>query len=326
MINLKDLFLIHHANDKFIRDSAEKHSFLFYDKRVKEAFASLLGKITNIEKFYFTQSSVKRAANMDLSNIFCDDLSYLYDSCKNKNGFIFCDKDKIHFTYTISSNHIILCCYKGSKIKAHTNMRVNTLSEADKMLQDSINSKFIGSVIFPFSAKEYISFPNDSISRILASASDSCLMSNLAMFPEFIRDCKRYTKLQEGSDKGSQHCIKELEHLISISNENRKYLHLCVQMFIFLKTIKVIDKTLILEENSNILNKKHLTKNKYDYIKVDSFFNENINVINPFSVKGHFRNQPKKNSKGEWYKELIYIDGFIKKGYKREATKTKINI
>lgn len=38
-----------------------------------------------------------------------------------------------------------------------------------------------------------------------------------------------------------------------------------------------------------------------------------------FKVRGHFRLQPKKNYKGEWIKELIYINEFEKHGYHRQA-------
>lgn len=38
-----------------------------------------------------------------------------------------------------------------------------------------------------------------------------------------------------------------------------------------------------------------------------------------FRVRGHFRLQPRKNEKGEWTKELIYINEFEKHGYHRQA-------
>ena len=42
---------------------------------------------------------------------------------------------------------------------------------------------------------------------------------------------------------------------------------------------------------------------------------------NPFSVRGHFRLQPKKVN-GEWTKEIIFIQEFEKKGYVRKAKLT----
>lgn len=44
-----------------------------------------------------------------------------------------------------------------------------------------------------------------------------------------------------------------------------------------------------------------------------------------FKVRGHFRLQPKKNDKGEWIKELIYINEFEKHGYHRQAKMLNYN-
>lgn len=38
-----------------------------------------------------------------------------------------------------------------------------------------------------------------------------------------------------------------------------------------------------------------------------------------FIVRGFFRLQNKKNEFGEWYKELIFVDSFIRHGYHRNA-------
>ena len=40
-----------------------------------------------------------------------------------------------------------------------------------------------------------------------------------------------------------------------------------------------------------------------------------------FKVRGHFRLQPKKDNNGEWTKELIWIDEFMKTGYTSPARK-----
>ncbi len=42
-----------------------------------------------------------------------------------------------------------------------------------------------------------------------------------------------------------------------------------------------------------------------------------------FTVRGHFRLQPKKNDKGETVRELIYINPFTKHGYHRQAQITQ---
>ena len=40
---------------------------------------------------------------------------------------------------------------------------------------------------------------------------------------------------------------------------------------------------------------------------------------NDIFVRGFFRLQNKKNDAGEWIKELIYVDSFVRHGYHRNA-------
>jgi hypothetical protein len=102
---------------------------------------------------------------------------------------------------------------------------------------------------------------------------------------------------------------------------------LCLQTFMFVQFAKIINTTRISVDNESVSFSERLknrAKHKLDVIQVDTIYDENLEVINPFSVKGHFRNQPI----GECRKEtkLIYIDSFMKTGYTRLATKTKEKI
>ena len=110
---------------------------------------------------------------------------------------------------------------------------------------------------------------------------------------------------------------------------NSKYndTKLCLQAFMFIFFAKVIDTKKISQEGVPLSFSEKL-KNKeksfIDVIEVDTFYDESMKVINPFSVTGHFRNQP--FGKGRLETKMIYIDGFMKSGYERKATKLKINI
>ena len=54
-------------------------------------------------------------------------------------------------------------------------------------------------------------------------------------------------------------------------------------------------------------------------IVLDSrWFRKIVNDNNIF-VRGFFRFQNKKNEHGEWYKELIFVDSYIRNGYHRDA-------
>lgn len=56
-----------------------------------------------------------------------------------------------------------------------------------------------------------------------------------------------------------------------------------------------------------------------DVIIMDSSWFRRIVNDNDIFVRGFWRWQNKKNEKGEWYKELIFIDPFVRKGYHRNA-------
>lgn len=54
-------------------------------------------------------------------------------------------------------------------------------------------------------------------------------------------------------------------------------------------------------------------------IVMDSrWFRKIVNDNNIF-VRGFFRFQNKKNERGEWYKELIFVDSYVRNGYHRNA-------
>lgn len=70
---------------------------------------------------------------------------------------------------------------------------------------------------------------------------------------------------------------------------------------------------------SKILKEKLRNNLPFDVNIMDSTWFTTICRNEGFKVRGHFRLQPKKNDKGEWIKELIYINEFEKHGYHRQA-------
>ena len=56
-----------------------------------------------------------------------------------------------------------------------------------------------------------------------------------------------------------------------------------------------------------------------EVIVMDSRWFRKIVNDNEIFVRGFFRFQNKKDEKGEWYKELIFVDSFVRHGYHRNA-------
>ena len=65
--------------------------------------------------------------------------------------------------------------------------------------------------------------------------------------------------------------------------------------------------------------KKVINQSGQEVIIMDSKWFKKIINDNDIPVRGFFRMQNKKNADGEWYKELIFVDPFIRHGYHRNA-------
>ena len=118
---------------------------------------------------------------------------------------------------------------------------------------------------------------------------------------------------QEEKDK-----LKEF-HVKSIINHIQSIL--LFKYYAKVETVHVKPKEKAREPNSK---EKHFNETDIPINILDCTWFNNIIRDEPFGVKGHFRLQPKKNDKGQWIKELIYIKPFMKKGYNIKAKKEQL--
>lgn len=65
--------------------------------------------------------------------------------------------------------------------------------------------------------------------------------------------------------------------------------------------------------------KKIINQTGQEVIVMDSKWFRKIINDNDIYVRGFWRMQNKKNDEGEWYKELIFVDSFVRHGYHRNA-------
>lgn len=103
---------------------------------------------------------------------------------------------------------------------------------------------------------------------------------------------------------------------------NKLMIYLAVKKYVQVETI-VVPYNGVIKMSDIILNYKFKDKiqnlSGQEVIVMDSrWFRKTIND-NDIFVRGFFRFQNKKNEKGEWYKELIFIDSHIRHGYHRNA-------
>lgn len=98
--------------------------------------------------------------------------------------------------------------------------------------------------------------------------------------------------------------------------------YLAVKKYAEVETIVVPANTIKIVEDT-IQGYKHKDKVKNDsgqeVIIMDSRWFVKIINDNDIFVRGFFRLQNKKDADGNWYKELIFIDSFVRHGYHRNA-------
>lgn len=98
--------------------------------------------------------------------------------------------------------------------------------------------------------------------------------------------------------------------------------YLAVKKYVKVETVVIPQGTYTAVEGTPleyVEKKKVVNQTGQEVIVMDSKWFKKIINDNDIPVRGFFRMQNKKNSEGEWYKELIFVDPFIRHGYHRNA-------
>lgn len=143
-----------------------------------------------------------------------------------------------------------------------------------------------------------------------------------------------YFESREDNMRGLYCCPSLVDdpQLYDTANEERKELYSCVgnllisylavKKYAEVETIVIPTSTIKIVED-NIQGYKHKDKVKNDsgqeVIIMDSRWFVKIINDNDIFVRGFFRLQNKKNEMGQWYKELIFVNSFVRHGYHRNA-------
>lgn len=286
------LFELLHKKNKVIKIAKVNYCTMFLTKHSKYLFNNL--DLKNMTYYKITDNTKKRLKNVPVENIDGHTLINLQE--KNESGFVYFD-DLTHFVYLIKKNGVYIMT---------SNQRKCRINDDSKYKAGNIISGFLYYDFFSGERSVYINNVIDGINN----------KDNL-----ILKDVSTLNKIKK---------IKKNNNLIEI--EKQDYLEkfettkLCLQAFMFIYFAKTINKTIISEKNDirSVAQKlRNANVSDLNIIKIDTFYTDTINVINPFGVSGHYRNQPYGENRKQ--KKLIYIDSFMKTGYTRLATKLKIN-
>jgi hypothetical protein len=103
---------------------------------------------------------------------------------------------------------------------------------------------------------------------------------------------------------------------------NKLMIYLAVKKYVQVETI-IVPYNATIKMSDVILDYKFKDKiqniSGQEVIVMDSRWFRKIINENDIFVRGFFRFQNKKNERGEWYKELIFVDSYIRHGYHRNA-------
>ncbi len=98
--------------------------------------------------------------------------------------------------------------------------------------------------------------------------------------------------------------------------------YLAVKKYVKVETVIIPQGTYTAVEGTPleyVEKKKVINQTGQEVIVMDSKWFKKIVNDNDIPVRGFFRMQNKKNAEGEWYKELIFVDPFVRHGYHRNA-------
>lgn len=309
-----DNFIFSLLSKKASKAFSRYSSIMFYDVRIKELFRRLIS--IDPLKYYFTDTTMKRIDPIDLTKCHSSKLGYLYDKYPDEFGVCICRDEHLAFAYHIGINDVKLIVTSGTNKSARI-----TVDSFGNTSYYGINNAIAGSAIISFSSDNPEILANNILS-VAASSSDSY---KIDLCKDQINDFRKLNKEIRRFDQGTSLTdISKLESPIIYNtvqdlNIKSNKIWKAIKMFIFLKTAEVVEKTFVSDSNSTPNKQKSSTDSNSDIIVIDSTWDSSINIINPFPVSGHFRQQPKKNKSGEWYRETIYIDSYMKNGYSRNA-------
>lgn len=292
---------------------------LDHDKRMRE-FYNLIASDEDRKVFYFADTTMARVKKMDISKLNAEDILPICHKSDNRTGIILTSGNhaRLCFGYTISDTQIIISAFTNNRSSRHSE---NPDAVLKSMWVGNIIISTAGVEINPCSLLAAIMMTSEGVTPKLDKADGPILkriLREVERVPDAFADASAPGKIcfSPGRLINDERVPATRAEAIAYC---AKYdtLRLVLRMFLFLKTASVIQQTYISEGPANSYQRGQKTIR--DYILVDSTWDGEISVLNPFPVRGHFRRQPKKDKDGNWYRDLIYIDAFMKSGYHRKA-------
>lgn len=297
----------------------KKGTLMSLDRRIDRIYTWYPSHEAEARTYLLAAPVAQRLSKMDTSKLNADAILCLANNHKNECGVILDavgQPVKISCTFLIQEDAIMIEVFNGSFASAQTIRYTNGHTD-----YSSINKCFVGSVVVSslgiekiannplellktgvnFRVEEYYA---TALKRVLRETS-SVKMRPKKTVSDFIKEHPyeaKFTKVYY-EDLQAKHAALEY----------------ALRAFLYIHCSDSIKADYISETE---LNAKSNPKCIRNYILIDSLWDTEVNVLNPFSVSGHFTHQP--YGKGRALRKLIYIDSYMKNGYHRKPGKELI--
>lgn len=293
------------------------------DRRVSSIYVKYRSKKDEAKIYAVSKSIVPRISKMDISSLTADAILSLTRSNEGEVGSILDpmgEKCKVSCNFAILPDLIIIEAFTGKF------SREVARNEYEKRTGEGLVSHIAGSVVISPAGIEYT--PNSvlqCVQSVQAGREDAKLIREYKEgFMEVIRVLKKFSTdeyLNKSVDELCERHPRETTTLKAYNEQHKqKYaaLNYALKMFLYIHTSQTIKVDYISDgvECSNAKGSDCLPRG---YIQVDTLWDTEIDVINPFAVKGHFTHQPYGPNSS--LRKLIYIEDYMKRGYHRRATK-----
>lgn len=259
----------------------------------------------NEEKIYYLSPKVvKRIYNMDISAFLGPDnlatkMVFLDDECKH---IVFEHQDKNYgiccAVYCVKDGRLYMKVFSGEYIAGYV---IFNEKKGDALTLIPWNV---------FSMLAMNSLPDEIHWRDIRDQID-IVKKDFPTEPPTPNNLYRISKRKDFSKLKSHDIIED--YLIF-----RDILLTAMQAVIFMKTAEVYSQEYVRDQTPTYRRKKNYRP--LNYTLVDTTWDMNIDVNNPFPVRGHFKMQACKIA-GKWDHKLIYIESYMKTGYHRRAIK-----
>lgn len=307
------------AFDILGRHYTKKGWTMSIDHRVDRIYSYYSGHKDSAKVYALTKSVVSHIEKMDTSKLTAEAILSISRMNQGDCGAIL---DPMGQPVKVSSTFAILPeCIHMEVFEGAFSKRDIQFDSSGKENSYGLLKHFVGSIVISEAGIELIpNSPIELINRGVCSNVDEYYINDLRAIVAEIKRVRHpgndtvadIVKAHPGSTRYTQAAC-------AADSRKRCILQYALKCFIYVYASNTIKADYIAEGIAPSRNAKGKDVPAKGYIQVDSLWDTEVNVINPFSVRGHFTHQP--YGKGRQLRKLIYIEEYMKTGYHRRATK-----